>query len=204
MTRVFKFDKAAYRRVQMPGVCLVIILSILIDLALLWIMTLGKPPMITAEPENIHTWQAVMLFFIMINTLVFTAGSIYYYFSRKRNYQNGYIKIDQQAGIEHCLEKSRMTRNEVKRLLGYGVDEDKQFYEIEEIYFLVDIQQVTKNRFGSLLVTGKINLEVLDEQIALEMGTNGQGKFRHTRHSIPAYYEEMIEIQKILETAIQK
>lgn len=201
MSRKMLFDRKAFFAVEVPKLAVFIILSFAVDLILIWNLTLGMPDNVASEEDRLLIWNWVFGFLLALNFVILKTGLIYAFFNKLAKWKTGYVEICANE-IIHCEEKREIPLNRVKFELGYVLGEPKKMFD----YFLVyRIQQVDKLKIansGSLTIDGKIEMNIIDETLGLEMGIDEHFNTQITNHSIPAYYQGMEIIKLKLEEMV--
>ena len=198
MTDRYPFNPVSYRRINLPWICGILILSVLMDLTILFIIINGLPIQASSEPDAHRMWIIGILFILLVNELFLKGGSIYYFFSKKRFLQSGFVETNQKE-VLHCEQQTWMTSKQVKRVLSYVPDQTKQSYETTLRFYIERVDKVIINKRGCLFIEGKIKRCQFDEFLEIEMGCDALKVDWLEQHKIPAYYDGMNHIYQQLE-----
>ncbi len=203
MSKKYLFDRNLFIKNQSPIHVALFLISLFIDLLLVWNLTFGLPKNVSASTEGIFYWKIGLGFLIIINVLTLKIWNVYTFYKKMTRLQTGFVEILENE-IIHCEEKRDITSDRVKFEQGYVRDESQKNYEFILIYRICEVTKYEKTKSGKLTVFGKIEMDCLDEPLGLELGIEDHTITHVNSHLIPAYYEGMDKIQFKLDEMTMK
>lgn len=190
----YEFDAVAYRRIQLPRLLLILVLSLAVDGVLIGIWQTG------VSPDAQFYWDVGFAFLGLINLLFVKAVSVHQYRQVKKLRLSSYVRLEKDK-VVHYLLRGRMSHRQVEtaKETTFGPD-GRGVYLSADTYFIRQVKELKQKPDGSILVEGIIESESINEgweEYSAEFGK----VFKKTikRHRIPAYYAGMDEIFNGLE-----
>jgi len=193
--RTYQFDAAAYRRIRLPWLILLLAISLAIDGILFLFWQTG------ANPQAQFYWDIGFAFLCIVNLLFVKGMALQRYLHVKKLRARSYVRLEKNE-VVHYLLLSRMshwqveTAKETKFASG-----GKNEYISAVTFYIRYAKNINRRPDGSIVIEGTIESESLYE--GWEEYSSDYGKvFKKTikRHKIPAYYEGMNEIFHALNT----
>ncbi len=194
MNRQYSFDPSAYRKRNLPWLSVVWVISLLLDVIIVWTL-------ITLKQSAANNSQALvygsiaLIFLLFMNTLLIKGVGIYIYFQRKKERTQGTVTILENS-VSHIEKVTRYSRLQVRLRLGILFNNEKEFYDIQDRYHILEIEGVKKDSFGNLHITGKIEMQLINEFLdnSPDLDWDSSQKVILSKHTIPAFYENMDEL----------
>lgn len=193
----YQFDAAAYRRIRLPWLLLVLFLSFAVDGILIGIWQTG------VNPEAKYYWDIGFAFLCFIN-LVFVKGvALYHYWHTKKMRLRSYVRLEKET-VVHYLLRTRMSHWQVETAKETSFAADgKAEYLFADTFFIRQVKNIKRRSNGSIVIEGTIESESLNEGWE-EYSSDGNAFKRTTKwHTIPTYYQGMDEIFNALERMIK-
>lgn len=190
----YQFDAAAYRRIRLPWLLLVLFLSFAVDGILIGIWQTG------VNPEAKYYWDVGFAFLCFIN-LVFVKGvALYIYWHTKKMRLRSYVRLEKDV-VVHYLLRTRMSHWQVETAKETSFAADgKAEYLFADTVFIWQVKTIKRRPNGSIVIEGIIESETLNEGWEEYSPEDGKALIKMIkRHRIPAYYQEMDEIINALE-----
>jgi len=183
---VFHFDAAAYRRIRLPWLLLVLLLSLAVDGILIFIWRTG------VEPNVQFYWNIGFGFFGLVNVIFGKGVALHRYLQIKKLRARSYVQLEENEVI-HYLLRSRMTHWQVKWVKETSFSAGgKEEYISADTFYIRQVKNIRQKANGSIVIEGTIERESLNEgweEYSSEFGKAFVKTLR--RHEIPAYYEGM-------------
>lgn len=190
----YEFVAAAYRRIRLPWLLLVLFLSLAVDGILIWIWQTG------VSPNAKFYWDVGFAFLCFINLLFVKGVMLYKYWQIKKMRLRSYVRLEKDA-VVHYLLRERMSHWQVETAKETTfASHGKEEYVSADTVFIRHVKNLQRRPNGSIVVEGTIERESLNE--GWEEYSSEEGivfKKMIKRHTIPAYYEGMDEIFNALE-----
>lgn len=185
----YEFDAAAYRRIRLPWLLLVLLLSLAVDGILISIWQTG------VSPNAKVYWDIGFSFLCFINLLFVKGVTLYKYLHVKKLRSRSYVRLEKKQ-VVHYLLRARMSHWQVEaaKETKFASDGKEEYISADNI-FIRQVKNIKRRPNGSILIEGTIESESINE--GWEEYSSEYGKaFIKTikRHTIPAYYEGMDEI----------
>lgn len=202
MSRQYFFNPAAYQKRNLPRLILLGLFSISIDLILAWNLYVLNQTVII-DTQALAYGRIGIWFLLLLNTILFKGVGVYSYLQQKKERTQGTVTVLENCAL-HVDKVKRYSRLQVRLRLGTLLNKEKEYYEVEDRYKILEIAGVKKDRFGNLQITGKIEMQLINEFLESnpELDFDSSQKVIHTKHSIPAYYENMDELFLHLQSMI--
>lgn len=190
----YKFVAAAYRRIRLPWLLVVLFLSLAVDTILICIWRTG------VSPHAKFYWDIAFAFLCFINLLFVKGLSLYKYLNVKKMRSQSYVRLEKDA-VVHYLLRTRMSHWQVEAAKETRLALDgKAEYISADTVFIRHAKNLKRRSNGSIVIEGTIESESLNEGWEECSSEDGKAfKKMIKQHTIPAYYEEMDEIFQALE-----
>ncbi len=189
----FPFDAAAYRRIRLPWLLLILCLSLALDAVLIFFWQGG------IRPDAKAYWDAGFAFLCIVNLLFVKAVALRKYLHVKKLRAGSYVRIEKNE-VVHCLLLSRMSHWQVETVKETSFRSGgKEEYISAITFYIRQVSNLKRRPDGSIIVEGTMIRESLNEgweEYSAEYGKAFQKTIN--RHTIPAYYEGMDAIFKAL------
>ncbi len=181
-----KFDAAAYRRIRLPWLLLILFLSLILDGVLVYIWKTG------VSPNSQFYWDIGFGFLCIINLFFVKIIALHKYLQVKKQRTKSYVRLEKNEVI-HYVFRSSMLRWYVESIKETKFPpNDKDEYISADTFYIRNVNSLKQRPNRSIIIEGTIESESLNE--GWEEYSSEYGKvFKKTikRHKIPAYYEEM-------------
>jgi len=191
----FEFDPAAYRRIRLPWLLLLLAVSLAIDGMLLLFWQTG------VSPAARFYWDIGFAFLCIVNLLFVKGVALHKYLYIKKLRTRSYVRLENNR-VVHYLLISRMSHWQVEAAketkLPAGSPEE---YISADTFYIRRVEHLNRRPNGSIEIEGNIERESLNqgwEEYSSEFGKVLKKTFK--RHKIPAYYERMDAIFEALES----
>ena len=150
-----------------------------------------------SRSEADHYARIGLLFLLIMNLILLKGVSLYLFFTRRKTRKNGYIQFQEEA-ILHINRVDHLSRLQVILRLAHVEDPRKKQYHVFDRYLIKQVKRLSKDRHGNLVIEGVIEQSLINEFLEISSEFDWQGPTTQiiTRHTIPAYYENMAEIEK--------
>lgn len=189
----FEFDASAYRRIRLPWLLLIIILSLTADAALFCIWQSG------ANPNAQFYWNIGFAFLCIVNLLFVKGVALQKYLHIKKLRMRSYVQL-KNGELLHYVLLSRMSHWQVETVKETTFSANgKDEYISADTYYIRHVKNANRRPNGSIVVEGSIERESLNEgweEYSSEVGKVFKKTFK--RHLIPAYYKGMDRIFEAL------
>ncbi len=204
MNNTIKFSSQAFRQAHLKFVLVIITLSLLFDVWCFFSLTNNIPQSAINDFFIQRVWTEVHFFFIIINFIFLKFGIFFWYFNKKKAYQNGFIEILDDKLI-HVEQNNAYSKWFVKNAIGYVSDESKEHYAQIEKYNILKVTTLTKDWRGFISIKGKIEMELINEMLDEEFGSNRENAQPRilNLHKIRPYYERYDEVYQKLKSLSQ-
>ena len=182
----FEFDSAAYRRIRLPWLLLILILSFAADVILFCIWQSG------ASPNAQFYWNIGFAFLCIVNLLFVKGVALQKYLHIKKLRMRSYVQW-KNGELVHYVLLSRMSHWQVETVKETTFSANgKDEYISADTYYIRHVKNANRRPNGSIVVDGTVERESLNE--GWEEYSSEAGKvFKKTlkRHRIPGYYQGM-------------
>jgi hypothetical protein len=186
MNTSLAFDPAAYRRIRLPRLLLLLFLSLIMDGIVICFWQTG------VSPNAKFYWDIGFAFLCIVNLLFVKGVALHQYLHIKKLRARSYVRLEKDKVI-HYLLRSRMSHWQVEGAKETKFPADgKEEYISAYTFYIRHVKNLSRRPNGSILIEGTIDSESFNE--GWEEYSSEYGKvFKKTikRHTIPAYYEGM-------------
>ena len=184
--KTYEFDAAAYKRIRLPWLLLILFLSLVADGILFCIWQKG------VSPNAQFYWDIGFMFFFVMNLSFVKGIALNKYLRVKKLRTRSYVRVEQNL-VVHYIFLSSMSHTKAEwvketRFASGGKTE----YISADTFYIRDLKDIKQCANGSIQIEGPIECESLRE--GWEEYSSDFGKpFKKTirRHTIPGYYEGM-------------
>ena len=192
MNNRYPFDLKTYNRRNQGWLLACWLVSLLLDV-ILCIQFFS----FDGRSEADHYGRIAMLFLLLMNQSLLKGISTWVFLRRRKARKNGLIEFQDEC-ILHLDRVELLSRLQVILRLGHVEDPQKTQYHIYDHYLVRQVDRLSKDRRGNLVIEGVIEQSLINEflEISSEFDWQGPATQIIIRHTIPAYYENMAEIEK--------
>ena len=191
----YEFDAAAYRRIRLPWLLLLLLISLAVDGILYWIWQEG------VSPNAQFYWDIGFAFLYIVNLLFVKGVALYKYLHVKKQRTRSYVRLEQNL-VVHYVFLSSMPHAKVEWVKETKfASSGKTEYICADTFYIKNVKNLEQSVNGSIRIEGTIECESLRE--GWEEYSSEFGKpFKKTiqRHTIPGYYAGMDVILHALNT----
>lgn len=182
----FEFDAAAYRRIRLPWLLLLLAVSLAIDAILFLFWQSG------VSPQAKFYWDIGFAFLCLINLLFVKGVALYKYFHIKKLRARSYVRLDKNT-VVHYLLRARLSHWQVETAKETKFDSNgKDEYISADTIYIRHVKDVKKRPNTSIIIEGTIESESLYEGWEEYSAEYGKAFIKTLkRHKIPAYYKGM-------------
>ena len=140
-----------------------------------------------------------IVFLIILNNLLLKLITLWIWWFNKLLHRNGNIEFIHDI-VVHKDKVTRLSRFQARLRLVSLADENKTKFFVVDQYRILKVHQVNKNRWGDLLISGRIERQWVDEVLELssDLDWNSDEKTIMSIHRIPNYYENMDDLEQNL------
>ena len=196
------FSPAAWRRMYLPRLFLLLAISLAADGLLLHIYAAGYK---SAAPFAQSIGRIGLCFLAFVNLTLLKALPIWRYIARKTLLHKSYVQTGENV-VLHYVQDTSMPRWKVESAAEMRLPQNgKTEYLAYNIYTISAAIKVKHTLGGSLCVWGTIDHEYVNEYEPETYGDEGtkEHHFLRKRHVIPGYYEQMEEVERELTEMMQ-
>ncbi len=192
------FSLQAWRRMYLPWLFFVLVLSLTLDGLLLHFYSSGLS-FVNAYAQSMG--RIGLLFLALVNLALMKALPIHRYLYRKALLQKSHVQTGCGV-IIHYVQDSSMPRWKVESATEMRLPKNgKTEYLTYNVFIISAVRQLRRKAGGRLCVLGTIDHKYVNEYEPETYGDNDTEAHHFTRktHVIPGYYAQMEEVERALE-----
>ena len=194
----YHFNSTLYWKRYRPHIIFSWLVSIIFDFILLLELNSISKDFTIDQIGQIFGKNSI-IFLIIINTLFLKVFVIWIWLYNRRMHRNGCVKFIRDY-VVHLDKVARLSRFQTRLRLAVLAGQSKKRFDIINQYRILQIQKVSKNRWGDLILSGQIERQWIDESLDLspDLDWNSDQKIIISTHRIPNYYENMDDLEQNL------